>query len=145
MDALGLDEAAVDPRFAGYPDRVVNYFDLVPLIEEKFGERPAVYWEQTLEALDVPFSRVNTISDLQKDPQIKWLDIYEPERNGVSQVRPPWRFNGERPRRDSLAPRVGQHTLDLASSVLESEDVQALLDAGTIYADDAVPAGQRHV
>jgi crotonobetainyl-CoA:carnitine CoA-transferase CaiB-like acyl-CoA transferase len=142
MDALGLHAVAVDPRFAAYPDRVANYFDLVPYIEEKFAQNSTEHWEKTLVELDVPFSRVNEISDLQADPQFKWLDIYEPEKNGVSQVRPPWRFDGERPRRESLAPRVGEHTRELASTVLSADEIETLLASGVIYEDALAVAGQ---
>lgn len=135
MGALGLDAIIEDERFAAYPARVKNYFELVPYIENKFAQQSTAHWEETLVALDVPFSRVNTISDLQTDPQFKWLDIYEPENNGVSQVRPPWRFDGQRPRRDSLAPRVGEHTRALAESVLEPHRVDELLADGIIYED----------
>jgi crotonobetainyl-CoA:carnitine CoA-transferase CaiB-like acyl-CoA transferase len=144
MDALGLHEIAQEERFVTYPARVKNYFELVPFIENKFAQQTSAHWEETLIALDVPFSRVNTISDLQTDEQFKWLGIYEPARDGVSQVRPPWRFDGERPKREAQAPLVGEHTRALAESVLDAEQVQELIDSGVIYEDATASSVASH-
>ncbi|WP_104104748.1 CaiB/BaiF CoA-transferase family protein [Arthrobacter sp. 08Y14] len=137
LHAIGREDLAVDERFANYADRVRNYFELAPMLAETLATRPAAEWEERLIEHDVPFSPVHTISSLQEDPQMKWLDLYEPETDGVAQVRPPWRFDGERPHRDLPAPRVGEHTLEIAAEVCPPEEVEELLASGVIYTQES--------
>lgn len=134
IQAVGRPELKTDPRFATYTARVENYFELAPIIAEEFLKKPAADWEGLLIEFDVPFSPVNTISQLRTDPQMQWLDLYEPERNGVTQVRPPWRFDGARPARDVPAPKVGQHTRELAAEVYDVARVDDLIGEGILYA-----------
>ncbi len=68
-------------------------------------------------------------------PQTEWLGLLEPERDGLSVVRPPWRFGGERPDRPGRAPRVGQHTREIAAEVYDGARVDALIEAGVLFAD----------
>jgi crotonobetainyl-CoA:carnitine CoA-transferase CaiB-like acyl-CoA transferase len=58
----------------------------------------------------------------------------EPEREGLSLLRPPWRFGGTRPKRPGKAPLVGEHTWELASEVYDEARVKALLDSGVLFA-----------
>lgn len=134
IQAVDRPELKDDPRFSTYVARVENYFELAPLIAEEFLKKPAAEWERLLIECDVPFSPVNTISQLRTDPQMQWLDLYEPERDGVSQVRPPWRFDGVRPARDIPAPKVGQHTRELAAEVYDDARIDELISAGVLFA-----------
>ncbi|MCU1566785.1 MAG: putative acyl-CoA transferase/carnitine dehydratase [Pseudarthrobacter sp.] len=134
IQAVDRPELKNDPRFSTYVARVENYFELAPIIAEEFLKKPAAEWERLLIEFDVPFSPVNTISQLRTDPQMQWLDLYEPERDGVSQVRPPWRFDGVRPARDIPAPKVGQHTRELAAEVYDDARIEELISAGILFA-----------
>src|SRR4051794_39389173 len=136
VDAIERPDLKTDPRFAEYPERVANYFELAAVVADAFLTRPAHEWEKLLIRSDVPFSHVNTLSDLREHPQVVDLKLYEPERDGVSLVRPPWRFDGERPARSKPAPRVGQDTLSLAAEICDAEQVAALVEAGVLYAGD---------
>lgn len=134
IQAIEHPELKDDPRFATYTARVEHYFELAPIIAEAFLTKPAAEWERRLIECDVPFSPVNTISQLRTDPQMQWLDLYEPERNGVTQVRPPWRFDGVRPARDVPAPKVGQHSRELAAEVYGAAQIDHLIDEGILFA-----------
>lgn len=133
LHAIEREDLAADGRFITYADRVRNYFELAPILAAAMTTRPADEWETILIENDVPFSPVHTISSLRADPQIQWLDMYEPEANGVAQVRPPWRFNGQRPHRDQPAPRVGEHTAIIAAEVYGPEQTDALIASGVLY------------
>jgi crotonobetainyl-CoA:carnitine CoA-transferase CaiB-like acyl-CoA transferase len=133
--AIGRPELSEDPRFATYKDRVANYIELAELVYPIFRERPAQEWEQLLTINDVPFAPVLTIEGVLRHPQTQWLELIEPERNGVSLVRPPWRFDGERPHRNADAPRLGQDTRELAGEVCSEEQLAKLLDAGVLFQD----------
>jgi crotonobetainyl-CoA:carnitine CoA-transferase CaiB-like acyl-CoA transferase len=124
-----------DPRFATYNDRVANYFELVAIVEPLFLERSSAEWEKLLGEFDVPFAPVLTMHDFAHHPQVEWLELIEPERDGVSLVRAPWRINGQRPERGSRAPRVGQDSRSVASEVLPADQVERLLANGVLFQD----------
>jgi crotonobetainyl-CoA:carnitine CoA-transferase CaiB-like acyl-CoA transferase len=134
-EAIERPDLADDPRFATYKLRAAHYFELVPIAEAAFARRPAADWEKLLTSFDVPYAPVLTMSGLAAHPQTEWLGLMEPERDGLSLVRPPWQFGGERPDRAGQAPRVGQHTREIAAEVYDSARVEALIAAGVLFAD----------
>jgi crotonobetainyl-CoA:carnitine CoA-transferase CaiB-like acyl-CoA transferase len=131
--AIGRPELSDDPRFATYPERVVNYFDLVELVEPQLLLHTLEEWTKILTEHDVPFAPVLTVGGFAEHPQTQWLELIEPEKDGVALVRPPWRFGGERPTRESRAPRVGEHSLDVASEVCDDAHVRELVETGVLY------------
>jgi crotonobetainyl-CoA:carnitine CoA-transferase CaiB-like acyl-CoA transferase len=133
VEAIGRPELAEDPRFTNYNLRVEHYFELVEIVEPEFLKKSAAEWERLLADNDVPFGPVLTMSAFRAHPQTEWLDLLEPERNGVSLVRPPWRFDGSRPQRSGVAPKVGEHTRELAREVYDETRINQLVDDGVLY------------
>lgn len=130
--AMEREDLAKDPRFTGYYERMENYFELKPIVEAEFLKHDRSEWEKRLVAEDVPFAPVLTMEELGTHPQTQWLDMLEPERNGMVLVRPPVRFQGERPHRNFSAPEVGEHSVEIASEFLGEEQAAALAEAGVI-------------
>jgi crotonobetainyl-CoA:carnitine CoA-transferase CaiB-like acyl-CoA transferase len=133
--AIDRPELFDDSRFHTYRARTASYFELVPLLEEEFVKRSYEEWEQILTRHDVPFAPVHTMDTWRKDPQVDWLELIEPEKDGVSLVRPPWRFDGARPEREPHAPRVGEHTREIAAEVYDAARIEQLLGSGILFAD----------
>lgn len=133
--AMGAPGLLTDSRFVTFADRQANYFDLEPILEGEFLQRSAADWEKLLIDHDVPFAPVLDVDTFRKHPQVEWLDLFEPERDGLTLTRAPWRFSGERPTRPGEAPRVGQHSREIASEVLPAGQVDSLLSSGVLYAD----------
>jgi crotonobetainyl-CoA:carnitine CoA-transferase CaiB-like acyl-CoA transferase len=136
LNAIDRRDLADDPRFLTYNLRVEHYFDLVPIVTAELIKKPAHEWERLLIEHDVPFAPVVTVSDYLTHAQTEWLDLIEPERMGVSLVRPPWRFGGLRPGRAGVAPRVGQHSREVAAEVYDRGRIEGLIDAGVLFADE---------
>lgn len=130
--AMGREDLADDPRFKGYYERIENYFDLKQIVEAEFLKRPRKEWEAILIAEDVPFAPVLTMEDLATHPQTEWLHLMEPNRDSMALVRGPWRFHGERPRRNFAAPELGEHSRELAAEFLSPSELQCLIDDGVI-------------
>lgn len=131
--ALDRPDLLEDPRFVTYPDRKAHYFELRPIVEEEFLKRDQAEWLQRLLDADVPHAPVVTAIELPENPQMLWLDMYEPAReDGLRLVRAPWRFNDERSHRGSNAPQVGENTREIASTVLSAEEVDRLIAAGVL-------------
>lgn len=132
--AMGRHELATDPRFRTYPDRDAHYFDLVRILEGEFLQRPAEEWEKLLVENDVPFAPVLSVEAYRNHPQVQWLDLFEPEDDGLALTRVPWRFDGHRPSRALETPHVGEHTAEIAGEVCDAAQVRRLLDSGVLYA-----------
>lgn len=138
--SIGRPELVDDPRFATYKQRVEHYFELVPLVEAGVLARPYAEWERIFTENDVPFAPVQTMDDFVHHPQVAWLELLEPEANGVSLVRAPWRFDGARPQRGGLAPHVGEHTHEIVAEAVGEDRFRELLDA-EVLAVPPVDAG----
>jgi crotonobetainyl-CoA:carnitine CoA-transferase CaiB-like acyl-CoA transferase len=135
-DAMEREDLATDPRFASYNTRVANYFPLLEIVEAEFAKRSYHEWEERLLQSDVPFAPVITVSGYIGNPQTQWLQLIEPEQRGVSLVRPPWRFQGSRPSRAGIPPKVGQHTREVAGEVYGHARIEELLASGVLFESD---------
>jgi crotonobetainyl-CoA:carnitine CoA-transferase CaiB-like acyl-CoA transferase len=131
--AMDRAELIEDARFATYRDRMAHYFELKPILEAEFLKHDRDEWERRLIAHDVPFAPVLTVEELAGHPQIEWLGLLEPPRDGNVLVRPPWRFQGERPKRAFDAPYIGEHSREVAQEVRSSAEIERLLAAGVIH------------
>lgn len=138
--AIDRPELIADRRFETYQSRTMNYSDLALIVEAEFSKRAFDDWVEILARHDVPFAPVHSMESWSQDPQVNWLQLVEPEKDGVSLVRPPWRFGGLRPVREAPAPRVGEHTVELAREVCESSRVQELIDRGVLFVAPTVEA-----
>lgn len=131
--AMGRPELLEDTRFTTYDDRMEHYFDLERILDGEFMLRAAADWEKLLIDHDVPFAPVLSVQGYYEHPQVRWLDVFEPERRGLALTRVPWRFDGERPAREGEAPRVGEHSAAIAAEVLGDERATALLGSGVLF------------
>jgi crotonobetainyl-CoA:carnitine CoA-transferase CaiB-like acyl-CoA transferase len=61
--AIGLPELAGDDRFTTNATRVEHRTELIPLLEERFGARPAEEWLGALDAAGVPAGKVRSVPD----------------------------------------------------------------------------------
>ena len=111
---------------------MANYFTLRPIVEAEFAKRTRADWEDRLTAEDVPFAPTLSLAEVVAHPQSQWLDLIEPEQDGKTLVRPPWRFHGERPDRPFRAPHVGEHTREVAMQVLSAAEVDKLIAEGVL-------------
>ena len=133
--AMGRTDLTEDPRFTPYRHREANYVELVPIVEAEFARRPLEEWEKLLTEFDVPFAPVLSMGTYVEHPQTEWLELFEPGPNGMSLLRPPWRFDGVRPDRGRPTPRIGEHTREIAAEVYDDDRVQTLIASGVLNAE----------
>jgi len=139
--AMGRADLIEDPRFATYYDRMANYFALKPIVEAEFLKHSRADWEALLTASDVPFAPTLSVAEVTTHPQSQWLDMLEPERDGKTLVRPPWRFFGERPDRPFRAPHIGEHSREVALQISSAEDVDRMIAEGVLVQASADESG----
>lgn len=132
--AMEQPQLAADPRFATYRDRLDNYFELEPILKGLFLTRTRAEWERRLLEADVPYAPVLSVEEVVAHPQTEWLELMEPERNGLALVRPPFRFDDIRPGRSLDAPMPGEHSDQIAAEVLSPVEVETLRANGVLGA-----------
>ncbi|GAB3388266.1 CaiB/BaiF CoA transferase family protein [Amycolatopsis echigonensis] len=131
--ALERTDLLEDPRFAEYRPREANYFELVPIVEAEFARKPKEHWERVLTEHDVPFAPVLSMTGYLDHPQMRHLGIADHQPDGLALLRPPWTFDGARPDRSPVAPKVGADSRAVASEVLAADDVEKLFATGVLY------------
>jgi crotonobetainyl-CoA:carnitine CoA-transferase CaiB-like acyl-CoA transferase len=67
VDALELPEVAVDPRFSDFGGRQRHREALLPLLEDRFRQRPVEEWLELLGAAGVPVAPINSVADALAD------------------------------------------------------------------------------
>jgi crotonobetainyl-CoA:carnitine CoA-transferase CaiB-like acyl-CoA transferase len=110
--ALDSPELGTDERFNPRERRIANYDILRVELDNRFARQPLAYWEQRLQAADVPHAAVNRINEVVNDPQVKHLGVVVPiesPHTATEAVRPAVRFDGHRATSVRPAPLLDQH------------------------------------
>ncbi len=136
---LGIAELVDDARFATMHGRAENSAELVEILDRRFAARTCEEWENALrEAGDFIYSKVQTIEELEDDPQVianEYITaIDHPTAGAVKMCNHPNTYSDTPARIQSAAPRLGQHTEDVLIDELGCswDDIQRLRDAGAI-------------
>ena len=111
-EVLGRPELASDERFSTNAARVRHRDELIPLLAEIFGTRPASEWLSELEGAGVPCSPVLRMDEVFATPEgARMVQVVEdPSRGALKLVAPPIRLDGEAPPARMPPPRLGEHT-----------------------------------
>ncbi|MGC4250921.1 MAG: CaiB/BaiF CoA-transferase family protein [Sphingobium sp.] len=124
--AIGREELIADPLFSTFFSRAENYPALVAIMEQAFRGLSQAELETRLTEADVPFAPVLTAAEVARHPQTEWLQLLGRSNEDMMLVRPPWRFDGERPSRDAPTPQIGEHGREIAAEVLTPEELDRL-------------------
>jgi crotonobetainyl-CoA:carnitine CoA-transferase CaiB-like acyl-CoA transferase len=112
-EVLGQPAWAEEPRFATNEARVRHREELVGLLEEAFGSRPAAEWLDALRAAGVPCAPIRKMDEVFASPEgaAQVETVADPARNAVLRlVRNPIRFDGASFPTRLPPPTLGQHT-----------------------------------
>ncbi len=136
--AVGRPEWASDERFASNDARVRHREDVVALLSELFGTRPAQDWMDLCEEIGLPAAPINTIDRVLADPQVQaremLLDVPHPASGTVPQVASPMKIPTSPAVVRHAPPTLGQHTEEILQGLLGygPEAVQALREEGVV-------------
>ncbi len=113
-EALGLVGLAEDERFATNSARVAHRSELVAMLENVLGARPAAAWEQRLQRVGVACGQVNGISQAVDYAESLGLrPTVTPSGGDVAQVRMPIDFSGSGCATPVAPPKLGEHTEEI--------------------------------
>jgi crotonobetainyl-CoA:carnitine CoA-transferase CaiB-like acyl-CoA transferase len=139
---IGREDLVTDPRFAETPNRRKNAGALTAILDEHFGTKDWVDWSPILEKTGVAFGVVGTLDDIPHDTQMRasgaLVPIDDPRAGAALTVSSPLQIDGQEKVPPTLAPSIGQHTVEVlrAAGIAEGE-IERLLHAGVIVQADA--------
>ena len=135
--AIGRSELFADPRFATPAARRSNVRALIAILDAVFAERDWAEWRRVLEASGVAFGVVGTLDDIALDPQMResgaLVSIDDPRAGAALTVSSPLGIGGQEKVPATMAPGIGEHTLEvLREAGLDEADLARLLQSGVI-------------
>lgn len=137
-DAIERPELRDDPRFADRQARHDNYAELDEILKGEGRRRTLDEWFVLLEGADLPHGRINTMTSVFDDAQVRELglieevDVGDGERPFV-QVGPPFQMSDTPLDSAVLAPTLGQHTdVILREAGYTDQQLGALHERGVI-------------
>ncbi len=138
---IGRDDLIDDPRFATTQTRRTNARALIGILDKVFVEKDWDDWRRILEASGIAFSGVGTLDDIPTDAQMvasgALVPVDDPRTGASLTVSGPLRIEGQEKVPPTLAPALGQHTVDVLreAGVAEAE-IERLLRVGVIVQAD---------
>ncbi|QKS00615.1 CoA transferase [Sphingomonas sp. CL5.1] len=134
MEAIGRPELADDARFSTYQLRAEpeRFAEIKAIVEEAVARMPRDECERRLAKADVPFAPALTMREIADHPQMRWLGILGGNAAKHRLVDPPWRLNGERPRRTPHVPEIGENTCDVFAEFIDPKRFAKLTEQGII-------------
>jgi crotonobetainyl-CoA:carnitine CoA-transferase CaiB-like acyl-CoA transferase len=110
-----------DPRFATFTARNANIRELYALVEEAAATKTTQEWLDALQPLSVPVIKLNRLEDLETDPHLAAVDLFErrhhPHAGAYKLVRPPVKFSKSPSNFRRHAPRLGEQTSEILGEV----------------------------
>jgi crotonobetainyl-CoA:carnitine CoA-transferase CaiB-like acyl-CoA transferase len=135
--ALGIPEAAQDPRFRTNPDRVANRRELEELVGAPVSRLKTAALLERLEAAGVPAAPVQDVAQVAEHPQTKALGMLQslphPRVPELVTVAVPLSADGERVTHRTPPPALGAHTAEvLAEAGYSADEIETLAGDGVI-------------
>lgn len=122
LRAMGKEEMKDDPRFGNDRLRYENRLAIQGVVEEWLKDKPVNDVIDLLDKARVPCSKVNNISEVVNDPQVKARDmLIDMEYPGIGKVPLPGvpiKMSGTPGAIDMPAPEVGEHNQEVYSRLL---------------------------
>ena len=129
----GHPEWASDERFATNGARVANRGEIVRLVAECIGKKPAAEWFEKLDAAGIPAGPINRVGQALADVQAQHRAMVR-SIGGVPLVGSPVRIDGERCDSELPPPGLGEHTEAVLGEIGVGGDEVERLKAGGVVA-----------
>ena len=134
---IGREDLVGDPRFLDAARRKANAPALTAVLDAHFATKDWAEWSPVLEKTGVAFGVVATLDDIPHDAQMRasgaLVPLDDPRAGASLTVSSPIQIAGQEKVPATLAPEVGEHTVEVlrAAGVADAE-IERLLAAGVI-------------
>lgn len=138
IEAFGLEQYRDNPETEKRMGRVKHYDEIALALKAKAVTQPRDHWMERLEANDVPYAPIHSISEVFDDPQVKHLGVFaEVEKQGVGPQRLPRRSVWyDKSRADAPlvpAPLLGEHSDEILGQLgYDAASVTKLRQSGVL-------------
>jgi len=127
--ALDHTELIDDPRFRTPQLRRANGPELVALIDATVARKDMAEWKEIFRSHDVIWGPVPNTEQAARDPQMEANGVFVEIEKGLRTVANPLTVSGVDKAKPRRAPEVGEHTVEVLSSVGYSEEaIRGLLE-----------------
>jgi len=131
-EICGHPEWPSDPCFASNEARVANREEMVRLVGDAIGRKPAREWLEELEAAAIPAGPINRISQALEDVQAQHRAMVR-SIAGMPLVGSPMRLDGARADSELPPPSLGEHTAEVLEGLgIDKAETARLREAGVI-------------
>jgi crotonobetainyl-CoA:carnitine CoA-transferase CaiB-like acyl-CoA transferase len=136
--AIGREDLVKDPRFDTESHRVTNRAELVPLLNEVFGSRPADEWLARLHEHGVPAGRIKTVAEVCESPHLKargmFVSLPHPKAGPITVMGVPIRLHSTPGAAVLPPPMLGEQTDEILTRLLRMSKTRigTLREAGVI-------------
>ena len=133
----GRKELIKDDRFIDMASRLKNIDESYRLTSEIISSRTRDQWIDLLGDTKIPMMVVNSLDDLIEDPQLVasefWQEFDHPTEGKIRLASSPINFDKTPTSIRHLAPRLGEHTVEVLSEAgFDKESIDELLKNGEI-------------
>ena len=134
---IGREDLLSDTRFAATMDRRANARALTAILDAWFATKDWTAWSPILDKTGVAFGVVATLDDIPHDVQMRasgaLVPIDDPRAGASLTVSSPLQISGQEKVPPTLAPEIGQHTVEvLRAAGIAAATIDRLLQAGVI-------------
>jgi crotonobetainyl-CoA:carnitine CoA-transferase CaiB-like acyl-CoA transferase len=120
--ALGHPEWIDDPRFVTPEYRRTNSRLLVAMIDAAVAEKDMAEWKEIFRRHEVIWAPVPRTEQVAHDPQMEANGVFAEIEPGLRTVASPLTVAGVEKVKPRMAPEVGQHTIEVLTSLGYSQD-----------------------
>ncbi len=133
----GRPDLAADPRFMSMRLRLENINESYKATGEIIAHKTRQEWLDLLGDTKVPMMVVNTLDSLITDPHLVatgfWQEMDHPTEGRIRMSKPPMNFSKTPAQIRSLAPRLGEHSVEvLIEAGMDRSVIDSMLADGTI-------------
>ncbi len=122
VELLGLPELADDPRFTINRLRAQNQKVLIPMLEGVIKTNTVKYWQERLDAMNVPCGPINDFSQVFEDPQLQHrnmlIHIEHSTVGQIPQIANPLKMSATPVIYNRPPPTLSQHTDEVLGELL---------------------------
>ncbi|MCH1551289.1 MAG: CoA transferase, partial [Pseudomonadales bacterium] len=136
-EAIDVEHLIEDPRFIDSRSRYRNMAALIELIDAALSLKSRDQWGKLFDKAGLIWGPVLGLHEVPQDPHAQAIGLFptvaHPDIGKYQTVNIPMRFATADVKPQGPAPLLGQHTKDVLSNHgLSEQDIQSLLDSGTI-------------